>query len=256
MDQEAVLAARRERRLNEARVTLSLCAIAACGILICDLLTYRFNPSILYLVLLALVGRSGSKSAVWAIVLFSVPATYAGHFLGARDPQYRTFEQLFHLASSLNRTFVAMSLIAVASLFSLQRGMQSMVRRRGADQGDVEIAQILDGLDQAAAIVIALVVAAAVWLTDLVTPGNLNLPILFVIPMAFVSKVHSRKLLWGLAIFLVILAALAFKVGQQVYGNPALMRAVVTNRVLACVGILAIAAILHPLSRRPSRTLE
>jgi len=232
-----------------------ICLIGGAAILTFDLLTFGVNPSILYLALLPIAAHWLDRRAVWTLLILFIPATYAGYLLGARDPRYPTFMTMIGHYRLVNRSLVALAMVGVAALLHMQGGMKAMIlRQRAHDPMDEEFGQILDAFNQISTVSIAAVVVAAVCIADLLSPGQFNLPILFAIPLAFVSQVGSRKILWTIALILVALALLLFKFGPR--PDPVLLRNVTTNRFIACFGILAIAAVMHPWVGRPTKSLD
>jgi hypothetical protein len=251
--QQATLTPAETRSAHDARAAWAICLIGGAAILMFDLLTWGVNPSILYLALLPIAAHWLDRRAVWLLVMLFVPATYAGYLLGARDPRYPTFVVMISHYRLINRTLVVLAMVGVAALLHMQGGMKAMIlRQRAHDPLDEEFGQILDAFNQISTVSIAAVVVAAVCVADLLAPGQFNLPILFAIPLAFVSQVGSRRILWSLALVLVALAALLFEFGPK--PDPAILRSVTTNRIIACFGILAIAAVMHPWMGRSSKT--
>src|SRR5439155_20171602 len=107
---------------HPTRCALPLYASAATLLLLIDLFTVRFNPSILYTALLVvafgsrwLVSRISPLQAAIILVLL----TYAGYFLGAgASTDWKTVLISYRFA---NRTFAAAALLTIAGLFEAVR---------------------------------------------------------------------------------------------------------------------------------------
>src|SRR3954464_8447890 len=92
---------------------------------------------------------------------------------------------------------------------------------------------------------LAIALAAAEIAVDLSTWIQLNVAIVYSLPLVLAAAGRHRRLLWGLAFVLVCVTFIAY--WQQGEG-PALQDEYFVNRALAAVNVLLAAALLHALS--------
>lgn len=96
---------------------------------------------------------------------------------------------------------------------------------------------------RAAALLAALLVVTAVFL-DWVTSISLNVSILYGLPLVVAAATRSRRLLWGVALFLLVTTYAVYCV-QIPPGSFSLREEHFVNRVLAGVALVLTAGLLH-----------
>lgn len=95
---------------------------------------------------------------------------------------------------------------------------------------------------------LAIALAAAEIFADVTTWIQLNVAIVYSLPLVLAAAARSRRLLWSLAFALVLITFIVYLL-QDAHGNPAIHDEYFINRLLAAVNIVFAAALLHALSR-------
>lgn len=95
---------------------------------------------------------------------------------------------------------------------------------------------------------LAIALAAAEILLDVTTWIQLNIAIVYSLPLVLAAAARSRRLVWGLAFALVLVTFVVYWL-QDAQGNPSMHDEYFINRLLAAVNIVFAAALLHALSR-------
>lgn len=95
---------------------------------------------------------------------------------------------------------------------------------------------------------LAIALAAALIVLDITTWIQLNIAIVYSLPLVLAAAARSRRLVWGLAFALVLITFIVYWL-QDAQGNPSIHDEYFVNRLLAAVNIVFAAALLHALSR-------
>jgi signal transduction histidine kinase len=95
---------------------------------------------------------------------------------------------------------------------------------------------------------LAVALAAVEVFLDVTTWIELNIAIIYSLPLVLAAAARSRRLLWSLAFILVLVTFIVYW-AQDVQGNPSLYDEYFINRLLAAINIVLAAALLHALSR-------
>ncbi len=93
---------------------------------------------------------------------------------------------------------------------------------------------------------LAIALAAAEIFLDVATWIELNIAIIYSLPLVLAAGARSRRLLWGLASVLVLTTFIVYW-QQDAQGRPSLYDEYFINRLLAAVTIVLAAALLHAL---------
>lgn len=101
---------------------------------------------------------------------------------------------------------------------------------------------------------LAIALAAVEVFLDVTTWIELNIAIVYSLPLVLAAAARSRRLLWSLALTLVVITFVVYWL-QDAHGSPSMHDQYFINRLLATVNIVFAAALLHALSRAAD-TLE
>jgi len=117
------------------------------------------------------------------------------------------------------------------------------------DSFDTSAADFLKFLRRPAVLgALAVALAAAEIFLDVTTWIELNIAIIYSLPLVLAAAARSRPLLWSLALVLVLVTFVVYWL-QDAQGSPSLYDEYFINRSLAAVAILLAAALLHALSK-------
>jgi signal transduction histidine kinase len=95
---------------------------------------------------------------------------------------------------------------------------------------------------------LAIALAAVEIFLDVTTWIQLNIAIIYSLPLVLAAAARSRRLLWSLAFTLVLVTFVVYGL-QDAQGSPSLLDEYFINRLLAAVNIVFAAALLHALTR-------
>jgi signal transduction histidine kinase len=95
---------------------------------------------------------------------------------------------------------------------------------------------------------LAIALAAAEIFLDVTTWIQLNIAIIYSLPLVLAAGARSRRLLWSLAFVLVLITFIVYWL-QDAHRSPSLHDEYFINRLLAAVTIVLAAALLHALSK-------
>lgn len=117
------------------------------------------------------------------------------------------------------------------------------------DSFDTPAADFLKFLRRPAVLgALAVALAAAEIFLDVTTWIELNIAIIYSLPLVLAAAARSRRLLWSLALILVLTTFVVYWL-QDAQGRPSPYDEYFINRSLAAVTILLAAALLHALSK-------
>lgn len=230
-------------RPTQARLAAIFCGILLVAPLFNDIVSPHINMSILYLVPLLFCAWLGNRNLLRRTLVLSVLLTYVG--LAARmwihpNPNWRW--------GLLNRSFVVASLIiAYFILDAVLRQLQALVSWRPArtDAEESVIEEIIFSAQRFAAIVAAMVLAIGLFVVDLVTPGQINFPILYIIPLLLIVWTRSHLWLWVTVGLLVVFAVVGWYGGEGPTGSSISVRALLTNRLIAITVLIIFGLIIQ-----------
>lgn len=182
------------------------------------------------------------------LVLLSYAAlavSYMGHWPALTDTAFR-----FRL---FNRCFVGLALATAALLIVFYLRMRDywLARQAALAPSDAEISlllQLFQMLEDIVALSLGVVLSAAALGLDLIMPNTVNVPILYLVPLAVIAITRRRWLLWGSVLLLLGFSYLGYSYGPPPPPNlgPQLTPDVVLrNRTIAGVALVAAAGLFH-----------
>jgi hypothetical protein len=149
-----------------------------------------------------------------------------------------------------NRTLAAVTILVVAGMvhFWIRLRSEGAAAHGAAASADPEqemVGQILQSFEVFGAALICGLIMLCIGLTDLLSPGEFNLPILYAVPLMLCGAVRSRSLLWSILPFLLVLTLVGFVVGPKTEAHETIFQSLVTNRFLAASVQVAMALLAH-----------
>jgi hypothetical protein len=233
------------------RAIAGTCAILIVIPAIVDASKLYVNLTSLYFIPLILCARSFSRRTVYLMAALLVTLTYGIYFFKISRQQPVVHASIWYRL--INRTMVAVSLCITAGLLGAWAG----VRRGQERRGDVEEADIETPIDRAVrslrriiVLMLCFMLIVCIFATDLMTPKQFNLPILYALPLIVAAWAESRRVLWTLLPILVACTWIGFAVSpaatvQTTLPHQTLLDYLLTNRLLACLAQVGIALMLH-----------
>ena len=219
-------------------------------VLLVDLLVAKINLSIFYLVPLIYCARERHDG--WMIGFGALLAVFgfAGYFFGAGglmapDVQLTELMGSFRM---INRSLVAAAMAIILLLSWTLGDLRGRIDERREDSvavADLRVyTEILESLRRAYALMAALLAAGLIFVADVFSQGEINLPILYALPLAILlSQCGRRTVLLALPAMLV-LCALGYWLGPM--PGPSEVWWVVRNRWLAAVTLVLLVLLVRP----------
>ncbi len=229
-------------RFRYAAGTLACMGLTA-AIAAVDLRLPHVNVSIAFVLPMVLcIGLR--RRFIWAWTIGLVLLTYADYVIKYL-PQGN--EPLSTLANYrfLNRSFVAMLLLVTTAIFHRRtRINQSQsfweTDRLDRDQTHFDYAGSR-WVVELSMLLVTLTTAGFITLADWLTPGQINLPILYGVPLILCSLVHSSRLLWSMLVVMLVLTILDFFWGPAPTVQHQFVHTLLTNRTIASACLLGLA---------------
>lgn len=236
-------------RTTHTKLVIFFIAVLIIGPVVNDLFRPHVNFTILFLIPMLFCAWLGQRGMLRKVLILCVVLTYLG--LGVRmwlhpSPYWRW--------GLLNRTFVVIALLIGAYLLeSMLTHLQysSAWRSADADAEHVIIEEIIFSSQRFGAIFVAVIVAMGIFGLDLVSPGQLNCPILYSVPLLMIVWTRSHVWLWGLLSFLILLSVAGWFFGAAPTTAPNLTTVLIINRSIAICMLLFFAVIIY-LATSPS----
>jgi hypothetical protein len=218
-------------------------------VFVTDLLSQRINLAILYAFPMVACAHTGRRKMVRATAILAVVLTFAGYFFGVRSPDTPDIASLFYNFRMVNRLLCAMALLGVAITSYYYMNIHDRFAQHRLESNDPAsdmalFDDVLSLLEQLTGGIVGGLVLVWVIIMDFLSPGELNLPILYVAPLMSFAWVRNRKLLW-----MVFLVLLFFTFAGYYWGLPSeagtnngyLLR----NRLLASAVLLSCTMLIH-----------
>jgi hypothetical protein len=208
-----------------------------------DLFRPHINLTILFLIPMVFCAWLGQRLLLRKVLMLCILLTYIG--FGVR--MWLHPSPFWHWGL-LNRTFVAIALVIGGYLLeSMLTTLQHRAswRLTGVDAEHVIIEEIIFSSQRFAAIFSAVVVAAAILVLDLITPGQLNCSILYSMPLLIIVWTRSHVWLWSILSFLLVLDMLGWFFGEAPTTTPNLNIYLMINRCIAACMLIFFAVIIH-----------
>ena len=236
-------------RSAQAKRVTAFALLIVVWIAVVDLLWQYTNMSILYVVPLALLAMTGGLRSLWRSVALLVLLTYAIYFLKYSLNRPDDVESVYLNFRLVNRTLVAASLVGLAYIFA-------MWIRWTADQSDPELTSSIQFQERELSATLAALCCVPLVLViagiDFVAPATYNLAILYPIPLFICMWLQSRRLLWGMLAFLLVLSAAAHFWGSAPPADAVPDVLLLRSRVIAAAGLIVLTALLSlAIVRRP-----
>ena len=242
-------------RLSRPAAMILLAAlIAAIALLDCLLATY-YNLGALYMIPFIVATQYIRRSGRLLLLAILLVILNYGGLLAAYVPAFKSDNWLsFRL---INRGFVALSLTGAALLVVFYLRVRNYWLRRHAEMAptDEEVSlllQVFQMFEDITAILLAALLAGITFAVDCFTPRVMNLPILYLMPLAVVAITRSRLLLWLAVPVLLTLSYVGYFYGPPDNYDAEIVRRMVINREVAAAAIVVAAALFHYIST-PSR---
>ncbi|MCC7193529.1 MAG: hypothetical protein IT444_12175 [Phycisphaeraceae bacterium] len=194
-----------------ARFTPWLCILATLAVALIDRFTPNLNLSILYSVPLVLYVLLSDRPVPWWVVLTVVLLTFAGYFTkppdGVDPSDWRG--RLMHLRM-INRAMVAVVAVILGLLSGhfadLRRAIDPAPRSASVDIDD-EVTRLLQHF---LVMLASVIVMAGIFISDILVPPRINMPILYAVPIILSFRAMSRRLLWQLTPFALLLPFVSY----------------------------------------------
>lgn len=220
---------------NSVRLLAGLLFLVLCGVDLC--LPYVNVSTLLCIPLILLLSQSRRSQHAWFYVATFIAALYLLYFLKYTIIHQQDLGSIVN-HRLFNRTFAAimMALLGVAAqawhYWQHERSLLTHLDRVEEDE-----------VNATTGIVGCIALGLLITVIDFFAPANLNLPILFAVPLYLVSWLQDRRSIWITAWMLIALTWIGFLVsvnttdlGMQAY--------YVVNRSIVSVALLVLAAIL------------
>ena len=234
---------------------LTVCAILTLTTALIDVFTFGINVTMLYVIPLLLLGRPETRRFLWPFTGIALCLTYGLYFSDFGNAVFTHPEKVLTWRL-INRSMVAVSLCIVTTVLSRWlRSQQRMAINRIAALDRSLFDELADSLQQMTCLFLCVVLIACIATTDLITPGEFNLPLLYAVPLIVAYWAGSRRLLRSLLPIMMLLGILGYCFGRQADIAPNWFSKILTNRILSILTTLFIALILHGLIPARRRTL-
>lgn len=234
-----------------AKIVAATCAILIVVPLLNDLFKPGVNLAILFVLPLLICAWLGEKKFLRPILLLCVLFTYMGLLIRIGVYGYSAWPW-----GLLNRTMVVVSLIIVTYVLEIILSYLKTNSFWKFDRRDVEqkiFEEILFSAQRFAAIVSAVLLSAGIFIVDLVTPGQLNFPILYAVPLLLIVWTRSHLWLWLITCLLVLLAMVGWFAGDAPTSSSTALHTLATNRFIA-VAVMVVLAVIINLATSPAST--
>lgn len=208
-----------------------------------DLFRPHINMSILFLLPMLFCAWQGNRKAMRMVLVLCVLLTYLGfgvRMIHTSDPNWRW--------GLLNRSFVATALVIGGYLLeSMVNNLQyrSVWRPTGVDAEHVIIEEIIFSSQRFAAVFMSLSLATGIFILDLVTPGQVNVTILYSVSLLMIIWTRSHAWLWSVVILLVGLSLLGWAIGEAPTTTRDSFEYLKINRCIAICMLVFFGIIIH-----------
>jgi len=214
-----------------------------------DLLTNGVNPSMFYVVPLVLLGKAGQRRLLVPFTVLLLVLTF-GLWLLDHLPELRTDpRELLHWRLA-NRAMAAVAICVVCGALHFWLGLPERLVLAGNVESDPTMFdEVSESLRNFIGFFVSTLLIAFIALADFTTPGQINLPILYTIPLVIAHWMGSRRLLWLLLPVLLLIAVLGYTLGEPPHVEYARLPFIIVNRTFAICTLVVLAVCLHFLIR-------
>lgn len=238
---------REQTRLSLSSAMIVVIALIL-GVAATDMSLSRFyNFGALYMIPFIVATQYVRKSArLLGLAIILVVLNYAGLGVAYLFETKHEFVQ-YRL---MNRGFVAISIAGAALLAVFYMRVRDYWLRKQSDlvPTDAEVSlllQVFQMFEDLVAIIVAVVMAGVVFMIDLHTPQPINMPILYLMPLAVVAITRSVWILWCSVPILLSLAYFGFQYSPAIKLAEDVERRVMINRELVAFAIILAAGLFH-----------
>lgn len=238
------------RPLEPAQLAM-VCAGVVAAVGIVDLLTANINLAILYALPVVIAAQSARGDMVALMAASAIALTYAGYFVGPRAEVGATFVDLLTNYRLFNRTLCATALFAITVMTLIYMSvhmrlapLRAEMRERDADRAIHT--EVLELCERITAMTVCAVLVIWVAVMDFLAPHEFNLSILYIVPLASMTWVRSRQLLWTMFAILLICTFVGYLLSfPQHPVNSLLAPFLLRNRFLAALVLFGCTTLLH-----------
>lgn len=249
---------------NRSRQNAIILSFAMVLILaLADFFTHYINISILYFIPIAFCAKSGRRKPLLWMTAIVVLLTYVLYFIDFTGLTPSFGLKLWYRL--INRTMVAAGLCLTAGIMSAWTRVHDEWQRRAANiaepDQDTAFDQAVTSLRRVIVVMLCSILIFIILVTDLMSPRQFNLPILYAVPLIIAAWADSRRLIWILLPILLASTWMAYFLGPPVSlpstaTPPAnILNLILTNRILATFAQIGIAVIIH-IAMTPRSSLQ
>lgn len=227
-----------------------LCVVLVGLIAALDLRIPKVNLSMLYVFPLIIFAQTQRRGGILRLGVALVLLTYACFGLKYRLDIQSDYHWLWHHFGLLNRSFVAGSLLITTLLLHVYRRFRAYLEDRHSgqfspsDTDEFLYEQIFRAFEGFLGVGICIVMALACFAVDVITPPDVNIAILYAIPLVIAALARNRLLIWILVPVLEAASYFGFAMGPAAVQGVNLPW-IITNRWLAAGSLVIIAFFLH-----------
>ena len=173
---------------------------------------------------------------------------YAGLFIGPRPDAMSATDLLFDFRM-VNRTLSAAAIISVGVLIwsgqNYRRRVFARLRERKFTAEDSKIyLDLLERLEVQRALLITVIVVVSLFLTDFASPRELNLPILYGVPLILCASSRSIRMIWIMLPIVIALCWIGYFYGRVATQGINLSETIVyMNRIIASAVMVLLAVL-------------
>ena len=230
--------------------SLSLALVISAVVLAIDLLPYRINVPILYILPLLIYARVCKRYGLLVMGGFLAVLTLGSFVYN----NWANYDQLYSYRL-LNRSFVAISLGTCALILQRWRIFRVSWEEQNTAGDDDTLSgrissQTVLALKRTVVSALAVIIIIVLLLADFEAPGQINVPILYFIPLLMIGLIYPWRITVLVLIALIGLALGGFFLGRPTTVDHAWYFAVLTNRFLACGGLLLAGGMIYLIRRK------
>lgn len=219
-----------------------------------DLSTANVNLSILYPLTVFLFARGGRTAPTWRYTIAVAALAFSGYLLGPWPDTEQTFRDMLLNFRMVNRSLAVAATAALAWTINLSLRLEMQMRLRRRENIDADLDQgiydeIIRSLEQFSAVVLCAVLTIAIVTADLLSPMEINLPILYAVPLVACLWARKPAMIWVVLPVLLACSFLGYRLGPSLE-DTSMIHYILRNRLIAVAVIGAIGIGLHAWMRR------
>jgi hypothetical protein len=208
-----------------------------------DLTVVPLNLTVFYLVPLSFLLMSGRERWAWLAAAVTILLTYAVHIDQVHGFSPETWRQMADYRL-LDRTFVAVAILAITAFYRSGKGTIEELKTLHDDMEDGRINssdEITLAYLESRNGVVAIVLALGLFVLDIFSPRNVNVAILYVVPVLGAFTLRSRWVLVTVVAITLVASGAGYYLGPMstVLPEPP---SVALNRVVTALTVLLVGA--------------